>query len=140
MYPYVYTHTSTVLIECAYNPYKVRVICIYYIRYEHNMHLLHKIYLSRPPLRRKSTIVRLLYRFYDPQSGEILFNGQNIQKCTLESVRRAISVVPQVRISQIAYGNAHSLVCESLSDRVLVYNKCSNYCTVYVIREYSNVL
>ena len=104
------------------------------------MHLLHKIYLSRPPLRRKSTIVRLLYRFYDPQSGEILFNGQNIQKCTLESVRRAISVVPQVRISQIAYGNAHSLVCESLSDRVLVYNKCSNYCTVYVIREYSNVL
>lgn len=43
----------------------------------------------------KSTIARLLFRFYDPQRGEILIDGQNIRECRQESVRAAISVVPQ---------------------------------------------
>lgn len=43
----------------------------------------------------KSTIVRLLYRFYEPQSGEILVGGQPINKVTLDSLRRSIAVVPQ---------------------------------------------
>jgi len=38
----------------------------------------------------------MLFRFYDPQSGRVLINGQNIQDVELDSVRRAIGVVPQV--------------------------------------------
>nr|XP_015835910.1 PREDICTED: ABC transporter B family member 25, mitochondrial isoform X2 [Tribolium castaneum] len=43
----------------------------------------------------KSTIVRLLYRFYEPSSGRILIGNQDIRDVDLESLRRAISIVPQ---------------------------------------------
>jgi ABC transporter ATM len=43
----------------------------------------------------KSTILRLLFRFYDVQEGRILIDGQDIREVTLESLRRAIGVVPQ---------------------------------------------
>jgi ATP-binding cassette subfamily B (MDR/TAP) protein 7 len=43
----------------------------------------------------KSTILRLLFRFYDVQGGRILIDGQDIRDVSLESVRRAIGVVPQ---------------------------------------------
>ena len=43
----------------------------------------------------KSTVFRLLYRFYTPSSGQILIDGQPIDNLTLESVRKAIGVVPQ---------------------------------------------
>uniref|UniRef100_A0A671DGW9 Iron-sulfur clusters transporter ABCB7, mitochondrial n=1 Tax=Rhinolophus ferrumequinum TaxID=59479 RepID=A0A671DGW9_RHIFE len=43
----------------------------------------------------KSTIVRLLFRFYEPQKGNIYIAGQNIQDVSLESLRRAVGVVPQ---------------------------------------------
>nr|XP_008121316.1 PREDICTED: ATP-binding cassette sub-family B member 7, mitochondrial [Anolis carolinensis] len=43
----------------------------------------------------KSTIVRLLFRFYEPQKGGIYVSGQNIQSVSLESLRKAIGVVPQ---------------------------------------------
>ena len=43
----------------------------------------------------KSTIARLLFRFYDPQGGAILVDGQDISKHRQESVRSAIAVVPQ---------------------------------------------
>lgn len=45
---------------------------------------------------RKSTIVRLLYRFYDPKDGRILVAGHDIQDLTIDSLRKAIGVVPQV--------------------------------------------
>lgn len=44
----------------------------------------------------KSTLVRLLYRFYDPHCGRVLINGTDIRDITLESLRRAVGVVPQV--------------------------------------------
>ncbi|CAL1548476.1 unnamed protein product [Lymnaea stagnalis] len=60
----------------------------------------------------KSTIVRLLFRFYDPQKGSILINGQEIENVNLESIRKAIGVVPQDCVlfhdtvyHNIAYGN-----------------------------------
>ncbi|CAF0956811.1 unnamed protein product [Rotaria magnacalcarata] len=60
----------------------------------------------------KSTIVRLLYRFYDPQSGVIRVNNQNIQEVSLDSLRKSIGVVPQDSILfhddiyyNINYGN-----------------------------------
>ncbi|TPP64504.1 ATP-binding cassette sub-family B member 6 mitochondrial [Fasciola gigantica] len=43
----------------------------------------------------KSTIVRILFRFYDVTAGEILIDGQNIAHVTQSSLRRAIGVVPQ---------------------------------------------
>uniref|UniRef100_A0A8D2D3W4 Iron-sulfur clusters transporter ABCB7, mitochondrial n=1 Tax=Sciurus vulgaris TaxID=55149 RepID=A0A8D2D3W4_SCIVU len=43
----------------------------------------------------KSTIVRLLFRFYEPQKGSIYLAGQNIQDVSLESLRKAVGVVPQ---------------------------------------------
>lgn len=43
----------------------------------------------------KSTIVRLLYRFYDPLNGRVLINGQDIRNVDIDSLRQQISVVPQ---------------------------------------------
>lgn len=43
----------------------------------------------------KTTLVSLLMRFYDPQSGQILIDGQPIQSCTRESVRQAFGMVLQ---------------------------------------------
>jgi ABC-type transport system involved in Fe-S cluster assembly fused permease/ATPase subunit len=43
----------------------------------------------------KSTLARLLFRFYDVQSGQILFDGQDIKQVTQSSVRQAIGIVPQ---------------------------------------------
>ncbi|CAL1613413.1 unnamed protein product [Knipowitschia caucasica] len=43
----------------------------------------------------KSTIVRLLFRFYEPQQGNIYIAGQNIREVSLDSLRRALGVVPQ---------------------------------------------
>jgi ATP-binding cassette subfamily B (MDR/TAP) protein 7 len=43
----------------------------------------------------KSTILRLLFRYYDAQEGRILIDGQDIRDVSLDSLRRAIGVVPQ---------------------------------------------
>jgi ATP-binding cassette, subfamily B, bacterial len=43
----------------------------------------------------KTTLVNLLPRFYDPQAGQILIDGINIQDVTLRSLRRQIGIVPQ---------------------------------------------
>jgi ATP-binding cassette subfamily B protein len=43
----------------------------------------------------KSTIGRLLFRFYDPQGGRVLVGGEDIAAVTQASVRAAIGIVPQ---------------------------------------------
>ena len=43
----------------------------------------------------KTTVTKLLFRFYDIMAGEILIDGQNISRVTQESMRNAISLVPQ---------------------------------------------
>jgi ATP-binding cassette, subfamily B, multidrug efflux pump len=43
----------------------------------------------------KSTLVNLLLRFYDPEAGRILIDGQDIAKVTQESLRRNIGMVTQ---------------------------------------------
>ena len=43
----------------------------------------------------KSTVVRLLLRFYDPTAGRVLVDGVDIAHCTLASLRRHVAVVPQ---------------------------------------------
>merc|ERR1719154_847177 len=60
----------------------------------------------------KSTVIRLLYRFFEPSSGTIKIGGQQVDKVDLLSLRKQISVVPQDSIlfhntirHNIAYGN-----------------------------------
>ncbi len=43
----------------------------------------------------KSTIINLLPRFYDPQNGDILIDGQNTRSVNLKSLRKSISLVSQ---------------------------------------------
>lgn len=43
----------------------------------------------------KTTIASLIPRFYDPDEGEILVDGQDIRQLTLNSLRRQISLVSQ---------------------------------------------
>jgi len=43
----------------------------------------------------KSTLVRLLFRFYDIDDGSITIDGQDIREVTQQSVREAIGIVPQ---------------------------------------------
>ncbi|MGN6411432.1 MAG: ABC transporter ATP-binding protein [Nitrobacter sp.] len=43
----------------------------------------------------KSTLFALLQRFYDPERGSITIDGQDISRVTQQSLRSAISVVPQ---------------------------------------------
>jgi len=43
----------------------------------------------------KSTLGRLLYRFYDIDAGSIRINGQDIRSVTQSTLRHAIGIVPQ---------------------------------------------
>lgn len=46
----------------------------------------------------KSTVFRLLFRFYDVGSGSITIDGQDLRDVKLNSLRRNIGIVPQVSI------------------------------------------
>ena len=63
----------------------------------------------------KSTIARLLYRFYDPVEGNIDIDGQDICQVTQDSLRKHIGVVPQDTVlfndsifMNVAYGDPES--------------------------------
>jgi ATP-binding cassette subfamily B protein len=43
----------------------------------------------------KSTLISLLLRFYDPQQGQILIDGQDIRKFTLKSLRDQMTILLQ---------------------------------------------
>jgi ATP-binding cassette subfamily B protein len=43
----------------------------------------------------KTTLVKLLLRFYDVQQGSLEIDGQNIKDVTLESLRQNIAIIPQ---------------------------------------------
>ncbi len=43
----------------------------------------------------KTTVTKLLFRFYDVTEGQVLIDGQNIAHVTQESLRDAIALVPQ---------------------------------------------
>jgi ATP-binding cassette subfamily B protein len=43
----------------------------------------------------KSTILKLIERFYEPQTGEVLINGRDINEFSIESVRSRIGFVSQ---------------------------------------------
>jgi ATP-binding cassette subfamily B protein len=60
----------------------------------------------------KSTIMKLLFRFYDPTEGGIFINGQDIRELSQHSLRSHIGIVPQDTVlfntslvENIRYGN-----------------------------------
>jgi ATP-binding cassette, subfamily B, bacterial len=62
----------------------------------------------------KTTLVNLLPRFYDPQAGQILIDGIDVQDVTLNTLRRQIGIVPQETIlfsgtiaQNIAFGQSY---------------------------------
>ncbi|MFC7334875.1 ABCB family ABC transporter ATP-binding protein/permease [Rhodocista pekingensis] len=58
----------------------------------------------------KSTLSRLLYRFYDVTGGRITIDGQDIREVTQDSLRAAIGIVPQDTVlfnDTIAYNIAY---------------------------------
>ena len=54
-----------------------------------------KLAIVGPTGAGKSTISRLLFRFYDTTAGRVVIDGQDIRDVTQESLRAAIGVVPQ---------------------------------------------
>ena len=74
-----------------------------------------KIAIVGPSGHGKSTLMKLLFRFYDVNDGSICIDGQDIKKVTLKSLRRAIGVVPQDTVlfnesifENVRYGNPSS--------------------------------
>jgi subfamily B ATP-binding cassette protein MsbA len=60
----------------------------------------------------KSTLINLTLRFFDPQRGEVLIDGQDIKHVTIASLREAIALVTQDPLlfddtirANIAYGS-----------------------------------
>ncbi len=43
----------------------------------------------------KSTVAKLITRFYDPTAGRVLLDGHDLRDVTLDSLRRQLGVVPQ---------------------------------------------
>ncbi|MBK8268797.1 MAG: ABC transporter ATP-binding protein [Planctomycetes bacterium] len=54
-----------------------------------------RVALVGPTGAGKSTLVKLLLRFYDPSAGSVRFDDHDIREFTVESLRRQISVVQQ---------------------------------------------
>jgi len=76
--------------------------------YDHEQPVFENLSFDIPPGRRvaivgrsgagKSTIVNLLCRFYDPQSGKILVDNHDVRNIQLRSLRRNIGLVSQETI------------------------------------------
>lgn len=63
----------------------------------------------------KSTVFRLMYRFYNTMSGSIQVDGHDVEDLTIDSVRRHIGVVPQDTVLfneslmyNLKYANPHA--------------------------------
>jgi len=74
-----------------------------------------KVAIVGPTGAGKSTISRLLFRFYEPKEGDIYINDININTISQDSLRKVIGVVPQDTVLfndtiyyNIAYGNTQA--------------------------------
>jgi len=81
-----------------------------------------KVAIVGPTGAGKSTISRLLFKFYDPKEGNIFINNTNINKISQNSLRKIIGVVPQDTVLfndtiyyNIAYGNTSATKEEVIS-------------------------
>ena len=74
-----------------------------------------KVAIVGPPGSGKSSLIRLIPRFYDPQRGRILIDGIDIRDVKIESLRRNIGIVhqdififPDTIRNNIAYGKPNA--------------------------------
>ncbi|MDA9222680.1 ABC transporter ATP-binding protein/permease [Candidatus Pelagibacter sp.] len=81
-----------------------------------------KVAIVGPTGAGKSTISRLLFKFYDPKEGNIFINNININKISQSSLRKIIGVVPQDTVLfndtiyyNIAYGKTGATKEEVIS-------------------------
>ena len=79
----------------------------------------------------KTTVVNLLMRFYDIDSGEILINGENIQDISRDSLRHNIAIVLQDTVlfggtirDNLKYGNENA--DEVQLERAAEMSRCSD--------------
>ena len=80
-----------------------------------------KVAIVGPTGAGKSTISKLLFRFYDPSSGKIYIDGQCIGEVTQNSLRSNIGVVPQDTVlfnDTIKYNIAYSKPNSSIKEIV----------------------
>lgn len=84
-----------------------------------------------PPGSGKSSLVHLIPRFYDVDAGRITIDGQDISEVTLQSLRKAVSVVQQDSFlftttieNNIVYGDpwAHDRRIERTADSAQLHN------------------
>ena len=75
----------------------------------------HKLAIVGPSGGGKTTLGRLLFRFYDPVKGSVEIDGHNIRKHTQDTVRAAVGVVPQDTVlfnesigDNIRFGRPHT--------------------------------
>ena len=67
----------------------------------------------------KSTLVNLIFRFFDPESGKIIFDDQDIKFLKLSSLRENIAIVSQE--TSLLYGSVHENI--SYGDKTATKNK-----------------
>lgn len=84
----------------------------------------------------KTTVMRLLFRYYNPETGQIRIDGHDVSDITIDSLRKHIGVVPQdcnmfneSIIYNLRYANQHATdediyeACRaaSIHDRILQF-------------------
>lgn len=81
----------------------------------------------------KSTLIHLLLRLYDPQSGQIVIDGQCIKEITQDSLHRQIAMVPQDPVlfhrslmENIRYGRLEA------SDEEVVHAAKQSHCHEFI--------
>jgi len=71
--------------------------------------------------------VRLLYRFFEPDNGNIYINGHNIRDVDLDDLRQCISIVPQVKsiflLKSIILCTLQQYITAFFIIQYIIYNK-----------------
>ncbi len=63
----------------------------------------------------KSTLTRLLFRFYDVLSGSVTVDGQDVRSVTQRSLRSVVGMVPQVSQGESTHQCYHTAVFRVVS-------------------------
>jgi len=80
----------------------------------------------------KSTIVKLLLRFYDPESGRVVVGGQDIKTVSQLSLRNSIGVVPQVTYCRMVLNRPSPFSAQKKDKWCLIYVELLNLRTLLV--------
>jgi ABC-type transport system involved in Fe-S cluster assembly fused permease/ATPase subunit len=88
----------------------------------------------------KSTVLRLLCRFYDADAGRVMVDGVDVKDITLASLREDIGVVPQDSVLfnddilyNIQYGRVDASLEEVLQSFCTTFcaTVCTTFCTIF---------